>query len=235
MSRDRRPDSLDDALPGVRLSDAQSRLLDELERRRGELRALGGDASPLERARTRLRIAELLLELGRGAEAWEQARPLVDELVALEAWESAVEALRVLYGCEQPQSIAALGQGVWLAVTWPVDPALTVDLLHRIVDETPADSDGAAVAAAAAHYVVHLRAEGRQREDLGLVTNQVLVDVARRHRGIEGEEMVNTWMEVLGLNDPDELLSMLGQVVEAMVDGHWWFDRDAIRARLPVD
>src|SRR5574340_854440 len=77
---------------------------------------------------------------------------------------SAVEACDVLYQAKQKDSIAALGMGIWLAVTFPVDPELTVAMLIHVVDETPNDSDGAAVAAITARYVVDLRADDDKHE-----------------------------------------------------------------------
>ena len=56
-----------------------------------------------------------------------------------------------------PRSLAALGQGIWLAVTYPIDPELTIELLTHVVDDTPDDADGAAVAATAAMFVADMR------------------------------------------------------------------------------
>jgi hypothetical protein len=226
---------LEDALSGIEVSENQAHLLDELERHRQRLRDLPGDVPELERARIVLQLSKVLLGLGRKREAWDTAWDTVTIFVGAGAWQEAVEACEVLYESDQPESLAALGHGVWLAVTWPVDPGLTVGMLHHIVDDTPDDSDGAAVAAAAAHYIAQLRAEGTERENLEFLTGQVLVQVAKRHRNIEGEEMVRTWMQVLGLDAPESLLPMLGEMVDALVGEKWWFDRDQIRARLPVN
>jgi len=40
-------------------------------------------------------------------------------------------------------------------------------------------------------------------------------------------------MEVLELNDPATLLPRLARILEVIVGEQWWYDRDAIRARLP--
>ncbi len=104
-------------------------------------------------------------------------------------------------------------------------------MLQHIVDETPEDSDGAAVAAVAAHYIADLRTTGDDHENLTFFTKQIIAGVAKRHRGIEGDpEMIKTWIEILGLNDVPELLSRLGRDLDAITGDDWWVDRDALRA-----
>ncbi len=211
----------------------------ELERLLAEHRAhrdaLPAAADPVDRARVTLDIAEALLGLGRNAAAWNEARPAFDVLVAHDAWQEAAEAADILYRSEQDKSLVALANGVWLAVTWPIDPDTTVALLQHIVEETPDDSDGGAVAAAAAHYLADIRTQGERHESLTFFTAQLLAQVARRHRGIEDPEQLDIWMEVLELNDPGKFLPRLAQVLDVIADGDWWYDRDAIRARLPVN
>lgn len=206
-----------------------------LERHQGQLAALPVDAAPLERIRVGLDIAETLLGLQRLQEAWDIARDLFDRCIERDAWQEAVEACDILYRTDLDKNIVALGNGVWLAVTYPVKPQISVTLLHHIVDETPDKSDGGAVAAMAAHYIADLRTEGKDHDSLTFLTAQILARVAKRHRGIEGQEMLNTWIDILQLNDPAELLPRLGKMLEVMVDGNWWYDRDTLRARLPQD
>jgi len=90
------------------------------------------------------------------------------------------------------------------------------------------------VAATVAHYVVDLRAEGRQREDLMFYTNQLLATVARRHSNVLDQEAFGRWFKKLELEDPAKFLPRLRNVVDVLVQDEWWIDRDAIRAKLPV-
>ena len=179
--------------------------------------------------------ARLLIRLENLPEAWASARAAFDLHLAKENWQSAVEASEVMFAADQPESLAALGQGVWLAVTFPIDPALTVAMLDHIVEETPDDSDGAAVAAVAAHYIADLRAQGKERDELMFFTNNLIATVARRHSQVESQEAFNYWMEKLELNDPAKFLVRLRNVVDVLVQTDWWFDRDALRERLPVN
>lgn len=192
-----------------------------------------GSGSAHELADLRLQIARTLVGLERGAEAWPLARAAFDHFVEWDQFESAADACDVLFQAEQPGSVAALGQGIWLAVTCPIDPELTIELLNHVIDETPDDADGAAVAATTALFLADVRAEGRQREDLMFFTTQLLGTVARRHSRIETAEQLDHWMERLELKEPEKFLVRLRNVVDVLVQDDWWFDREALQRRLP--
>lgn len=202
---------------------------------RGELDALSSGAAPLRRADLLLQLGRALVRLERGDDAWAAAREAFDLYLAEQAWEGAAQCCDVLFLSEQPQSLAALGQGIWLAVTYPVDPELSIALLHRVVEETPPDADGAAVAAIAAYYVTDLRAREPQRDHLLLYANQVLATVARRHSGVDGQEAFNRWIQDMELSDPAKFLPRLRNVVDVLVQDDWWFDRDKLQAALPAE
>jgi len=202
---------------------------------RGQLEALSPGAEPLRRADLLLQLGRALVRLEQGPEAWAAAREAFDRYLAEQAWEGAAQACDILFLSDQPQSLAALGMGIWLAVTYPVDPELSVALLQRVVEETPPDADGAAVAAITAVYVVDLRAREPQRDQLLIYANQVLATVARRHSGVDGQQAFNRWVEDMELNDPALFLPRLRNVVDVLVHDDWWFDRDALQAALPVD
>jgi hypothetical protein len=190
------------------------------------------DASPLGRARMQLDIAEILNNLERKTEAWDFSRDAFDAALKNDAWQDAVEACNVLYQAEQDESIAALGMGVWLAVSFPVDPELTLAMLLHIVDETPNNSDGAALAAVAARYVIDLRADDDSHESKGFLANNLIAMVAGRHSNVRDQAALDAWMDRLELRDPQVFLPRLGQVVDVMVGDTWWFDRDVLRSKF---
>jgi hypothetical protein len=196
-----------------------------------DLEHTGGPAHCM--ADLRLQIARTLVSLGRGAEAWPLGRAAFDQFIAWDDFELAADACDVLFQANQPQSLAALGQGIWLAITCPIDPELTIELLDHVVDETPEASDGAAIAATTALFVADMRAHGREREDLLFFATQLLGNVARRHSGVETPEQLDCWMERLELKEPEKFLPRLRQVVEILVEDDWWFHRDALQERLP--
>ena len=202
---------------------------------REELDRLSPGAAPLRRADLLLQLGRALVRLESGVEAWAAAREAFDLYMTEHAREGAAQACDILFLSEQPESLAALGMGIWLAVTYPVDPELSVALLQHVVDETPPDADGAAVAAVTAHYLVDLRAQDPQREHLLLYTNQLLATVARRHSGVDGQEAFNGWIERMELNDPARFLPRLRNIVDVLVQDDWWFDREALQAALPTD
>jgi len=202
---------------------------------RGQLEALSPGAETLRRADLLLQLGRALVRLEQRPEAWAAAREAFDLYMAELAWEGAAQACDILFLAEQPQSLAALGQGIWLAVTYPVDPELSVALLQHVVEETPPDADGAAVAAVTAYYLADLRARDPQREHLLLYANQVLATVARRHSGVDGQQSFNQWIGDMELNDPALFLPRLRNVVDVLVQEDWWFDREALQAALPAD
>jgi len=181
-----------------------------------------------------LQEGRLLVALERGPDAWQSGRRCFDRFCDARLWAEAIEAARIMFQSGEADALVALGHGVWLAVTFPVDPELSVALLQDIIQETPDDSDGAAVAAAAAAYVVDLRSEGQEHESLSFFANQMLGTVARRHSKIEDQQAFDQWIERLELNDPARFLPRLRNVVDVLVQDDWWIDRAAIQASLPV-
>ena len=202
---------------------------------REQLAELSPQAETLRRADLLLQLGRALVRLEKRPEAWAAAREVFDLYMAEQAWEGAAQACDILFLSDQPQSLAALGQGIWLAVTYPVDPELSVALLQHVVDETPPDADGAAVAAVMAYYLADLRAREPQREHLLIYANQVLATVARRHSGVEGQQDFEKWIEDMELNDPARFLPRLRNIVDVLVQDDWWFDREALQSALPVD
>jgi hypothetical protein len=131
--------------------------------------------------------------------------------------------------------LSALGQGIWLAVTYPIDPELSVELLTHVVEDTPDDADGAAVAATTALFLADIRTEGKQRDNLMFFCSQILGQVARRHSEVESQEAFDLWMERMELKEPDKFLVRLRNIVDVLVQDQWWFDREQLQARLPVN
>jgi len=208
-------------------------LKQQLDEAYKELKALPESGDLEKRTELQLKIGAILVDMERGAEAFDIARQAFDACVERQDWESAVRACDVMFQSEQDDSLAALGQGVWLAVTFPISADLTVNMLSHIIDETPDDSDGAAVAGTVARYVVDLRTEGKQHDDLVFFTNNLLGTVARRHSDVQSQEQFDYWVEKLELNDPAKFLPRLRNIVDVLVQENWWVDRDAIWASLP--
>ena len=228
---------IDEALFGNKApaSHPEMSLEDQLKLHQQHVAELPETAGPVDRARARLDVAELLLALERKDDAWREARDIINTFLEAEAWQEAVETYNVLFQCEQPASLSALGQGVWLAVTFPIMPQTTIAMLNHIIDETPSDADGAAVAAITSHYIADIRAPEDKHESLTFLTAKILADVAKRHSNIETQEQMDMWRKKLELEDPQQFLPRLAQVIDVLVQDDWWFDRDAVREKLPVN
>ena len=163
-----------------------------------------------EQAEERLRLqqqqTEILVELKQPERAWQLARPILDQYVQIQSWQKAVEVCNTLFRSGHDDALIALGQGLWLGITFPIDPSLTVVMLQHVIDETPEDSDGAAVAAAVAAYVADLRGSENQNDDITLAVGQMLNDVARRHGNVTNQDEFNAWFQKLELDDPGKFL-----------------------------
>jgi len=190
---------------------------------------------PLERAGLLLDIGSLQHQAGETDEAWQNGHEAFKVFLQAEAWEQAAQACEVIFKAEKDDALAALGQGIWLSVTYPVDPQVSIAMLEYVVDETPPDSDGAAVAATTAYFLADLRSEGKTHDDLTLYAGNLLANVARRHSSVEGQEAFNAWLERLELNDPDKFLIRLRNVVDVLVQDEWWFDRDELHSQIADD
>ena len=200
---------------------------------RQHLEELPASASELDKNRIILDIAETELALEHKDEAWKLAREALTVFLQLEAWQEAVEACNVLYQADQPASISALGQGVWLAVSFPILADTSVAMLTHIVDETPNDSDGAGVAAMAACYITDLRAEDDKHESLSFLARNLLGQVAHRHSNVSSQEQLEIWIDKLELRDPEVFLPRLSMMLNIMVGEDWWFDREELRQKMP--
>ena len=217
-----------DGLAAEEIAGMKRHLAEKLQ----ELNTLA-DAPSLPYARLQMDIAEILNALGRKKEAWNLAREAFRISLQQESWKDAVEACDVLFLAGQEDSMAALGMGVWLAVAFPVDSELTVAMLIHLVDETPDASDTGALAAIAARYVVDLRAEEDKHESQCFLVDNLIAMVAKRHGQVQNQEELDRWLDKLELRDPQVFLPRLSQVVDAIVGGKWWFNRDELRSRMP--
>lgn len=191
------------------------------------------DSAYLQRARLQLDIAEILNALERRKEAWDIARDAFAISMQQESWQDAVEACNVLYQAGQEDSIAVLGMGIWLAVTFPVDPELTLAMLVHAIDAMPDDSDGAAVAAITGRYVVDLRAVDDKHESQSFLVDNLIAMVAKRHSHVQDQNAMNMWLDRLELRDPQVFLPRMALVIDTIVGDKWWFDRDVLRGKLP--
>ena len=228
---------LDTSLFGTQLTgpetDPQS-LEKQLSLYQQHLAELPATATEIDRARVQLDIAETLLALDRKEEAWITAREALMVFLNTEQWQEAVESYNVLFQTEQPASLAALGQGVWLAITFPIQPDTTIAMLQHIIEETPDDSDGAAVAAITAHYIADIRATEDKHDSLTFLTQNIIGQVAKRHSNVSTQAELGAWMDKLHLKEPGEFLPLMAAVIDVLVEDEWWFDRDELRKKLPV-
>lgn len=216
---------------------SQVYLEEELTLSEQHLQALNDDCNPVDRARIQLDKANALLGLKRNTEAWDITLIAFHSLIKNEAWQDAVEACDLLYQTDNDSAILALAHGVWLAISYPIDPQQTLIMLNYIIEDTPSNSDGAAVAAVTAHYIIGLRAkDDDEHTNLAFLSTNIIAKVAKRHSNIESQELLDFWMEKLELNDPKIFLPRMASILDTIIgkEENWWFDREDLRSRLPT-
>lgn len=221
--------------PVLEVTAQEKTLQQDLELHMQHFNALPADCDPVEKSRLMLDIAECHLGLDQTDQAHSWAHQSIAALIQQEQWPLVVDACDIIYNCGKDDALVALGNGIWLSVTFPVDPNISIQLLHHIVDETPDDSDGAAVAAMLAHYLAETRSSDKDHKNLTFITNQIVTQVAKRHRNIEDEKTLQTWIKMYQLDEIDQLLPKMAIILDTIVDNQWWYDRDDIRSRLPLN
>jgi hypothetical protein len=182
-----------------------------------------------------LEMANTLIDLKDTDQAWVASKHAAEIYIQSKNWDAAAHALDTAYRCNLSGSIGALGQAIWLAVTFPIDIELTVGLLNNIVEETPDDYDAAALAATTAVYLVDLRANDEEYDNLSFFAGHILGQVARRHSGVVAQDAFDSWMKRLHLENPEDFLPRLRNVINVLVQDDWWFNIDEIQSELPED
>ncbi|MEL0270497.1 MAG: hypothetical protein VW986_00145, partial [Gammaproteobacteria bacterium] len=135
----------------------EEQLKAKLEYFEAELKNLNDTQKNEEKIKIHLEIGRIQVELYKGAEAWKHGFTAFEISQELQNWELAVEACDVMFLSEGPESLKALGHAIWLGVTFPIDPEITVAMLQHLIEESPEEADTRAIAAAAAHYITSVR------------------------------------------------------------------------------
>jgi len=226
-------EEFDSELFGNKTVDASQSLQQQLSTYQQQLANLPESATAMERTVVQLDIAETHLALEEKESAWNIAREALNVFLENEKWQEAVESYNVLFQAEQPASLSALAQGVWLAVTFPISANTTVAMLQHIVDETPYDSDGAALAAMMAHYIADIRSNEGEHHSLTFLTQNILGKVAKRHSNVNTQGELDAWIQKLELNKPEIFIPRLGAILDIMAEDNWWYDRDTLREKIP--
>jgi len=189
------------------------------------------EAAPVEdRIKNLLEIGRIQVERYKGADAWEKGHTAFNLAQEDELWELAVEACDVMFLSEGPESLKALGHAIWLGVTFPIDPEITVAMLQHLVEESPEEADTRAIAAAVAHYITTMRCG--EDDDLTFFALQMLTSVADKHSHITDQSTFDVWRKTLELDKPEVFLKKLSGALDQLVEGEWWVDQDKIRKEL---
>jgi hypothetical protein len=208
----------------------EKQLQARLEYFESQLAGLSEGAPTDERIKSLLEIGRIQVERYKGADAWEKAFTAFNLAQEDELWELAVEACDVMFLSEGPDALVALGHALWLGVTFPIDPEITVAMLQHLVEESPEEADTRAVAAAAAHYITSVRCGAD--DELTFFTSQMLASVADKHSHITDQSTFDLWRKTLKLDEPEVFLKKLSGAVDQLVNDKWWIDRDKIKKKL---
>ncbi len=183
-----------------------------------------------EKIKVLLEIGRIQVERYQGADAWEKAFNAFNLAQEGELWELAVEACDVMFLSEGPDALVALGHALWLGVSFPIDPEITVAMLQHLIEESPEEADTRAVAATVAHYITSMRCD--ENDDLTFFTSQMLASVADKHSHVSNQSTFDLWRRTLELDKPEVFLKKLSGAIDQLVEDKWWIDRDKIKAQL---
>ncbi|BAF62034.1 hypothetical protein [Candidatus Vesicomyidisocius calyptogenae] len=192
------------------------------------------DDTPVEeKINNLLEIGRIQVELYKGLDAWEKAFIAFDIARDNELWELAVEACDVMFLSEEPKALKALGHALWLGVTFPINPELSVAMLQHLVDESPKEADICAIAATTAHYITSMRCG--LDDDLTFFSSQMMASVADKHSHVTDQSTFDLWCKTLQLDQPEVFLRKLSGAIDQLVVDDWWIDRDKIKTKLDID
>ncbi len=183
-----------------------------------------------ERIEDLLQLARVENDLYKKQDAWNNAFLAFTIAEKDNLWQLAVEACDVLFLTEGPDSLVALGHALWLGITFPIDPELTVAILQHLVDESPNESETKAVAATVAHYIATTRC--KDNSDLTFFTSQLLASVADNHSRISDQKTFDVWHRALELNNSDVFLKKLSHAINQLIGDKWWVNKEDIYKQI---
>ncbi|QKQ24536.1 hypothetical protein HUE58_05365 [Candidatus Ruthia endofausta] len=198
-----------------------------------KIQAQTEDTPVEEQIKNLLEIGRIQVERYRGSDAWEKAFSAFDIARDNELWELAVEACDVMFLSEGPDALKALGHALWLGITFPIDPELTVAMLQHLVEESPKGAGTRAIAAATAYYITSMRCSAE--DDLTFFASQMMASVADEHSHVTDQSMFDLWRKTLQLDKPEVFLKKLSGAVDQLVADDWWVDRGKIKAKLDAE
>ncbi len=191
---------------------------------------LSADADIIQRIDLLLEIASINVEQYQGKKAWDTATKAFDFAILNCKWELATKACNIMFLSESPDALKALGHAIWLGVSCPIDCEITVAVLQHLIDESPREADTRAIAAATAQYISVTRCG--ENNDITFFTEQMLAGVAKAHSKIDNQRSFDLWRKTLELNKPEIFLKKLAIIIDNLVSGGWWFDRNTIRQKF---
>ncbi len=222
-----------DAEGGEDLYANEEQLQSRLDYFEKQIQAQTEDTPAEEQIKNLLEIGRIQVERYKGSDALDQVFSAFDMAIDNELWELAVEACDVMFLSEGPDALKALGHALWLGVTFPIDPELTVAMLQHLIEESPKEADTRAIAAATAHYITSMRCG--VDDDLTFFSSQMMASVADEHSHVTDQSTFDLWRKTLQLDKPEVFLKKLSGAVDQLVADDWWVDRDKIQATLDAE
>ncbi|ABL02738.1 hypothetical protein Rmag_1033 [Candidatus Ruthia magnifica str. Cm (Calyptogena magnifica)] len=222
-----------DAESGEDLYANEEQLQSRLDFFEKQIQAQTADTPAEKKIKNLLEIGRIQIERYKGSDAWKKAFSAFDIARDNELWELAVEACDVMFLSEGPDALKALGHALWLGVTFPINPELTVVMLQYLVEESPKEADTCAIAAATANYITSMRCGAD--DDLTFFASQMMASVAGEHSHVTNQSAFDLWRKTLQLDKPKVFLKKLSGAIDQLVADDWWVDRDKIKAKLDAE
>ncbi|MBF0284751.1 MAG: hypothetical protein HQL51_09860 [Magnetococcales bacterium] len=148
------------------------------------------------------------------------------------------EVLRVLYYLSNkdghPDVHKALAQAAWMALKWDAPtPEATVILYNLLVTIGPRHRAAGALSSLA-NLLVKLRGPRHADPELAHAQALQMLRFTSNAQGVEpdNQEAFLQWVADHQLNDPEVIIPPVFELIDALVQGDWWIDREAVQQEM---
>ncbi|MBF0368752.1 MAG: hypothetical protein HQL52_04765 [Magnetococcales bacterium] len=150
-------------------------------------------------------------------------------------WPAALKALTYLSTKEwHPDANKALAQRIWLTLKSDASISEVVLALNLAFVRFSPLHERAGLVAALANFMAARRGVGEADGELAQMQAMGMVKALREARNLSDEPAFIAWMQENRLEDPDYFIPEAMEMLETMVDGQWWLNREKLQQEMEI-